>query len=132
MTDASAYILEDIQRKLEEAKSHLSEYLRKSSRAISAKKNLEDYEKVLAGALSILEKTVDEYPEDEELSKINRRLNAFYNKRKNVDHSDHKENVSNIISDLKSLAHWRKMETAYGRTLGFSDFRSLRGKVEKR
>ncbi|NIM45692.1 MAG: hypothetical protein GTO54_08740, partial [Nitrososphaeria archaeon] len=49
MTDASAYILEDIQRKLEEAKSHLSEYLRKSSRAISAKKNLEDYEKVLAG-----------------------------------------------------------------------------------
>lgn len=132
MTEASPYILEEIQQNLESAYSKLIQYLRKSSRAISAKKDLEGYEKKLGAVLGVFERTLKEYPNDEELKKIFERFSSFYIVRRSEAIQEQKETVSNLLRDLKSMVHWRKMETSYGRTLGFSDFRSLRGESKKR
>lgn len=132
MSDASAYVLEEIQEMLEKTLNMLVSYSRKSSRAISARRDLEEYEKGLKEVLGRFERTVDEYPEDEEVKKILDRFQAFFTERHNEDAQEQKERISHILSDLKSMVHWRKMETAYGKTLGFSDFRSLRGESKKR
>ena len=132
MTEASAYVVEDIQGKLESAYKRFVGYLRKSSRAISAKKDIEIYEKELGKILQIFEKTVDEYPEDEEIKKLADRFSLFYSKRHSLENQEQKDSISHLLSDLKSMVHWRKMETAYGRTLGFSNFRSLRSESKKR
>ena len=132
MTEASAYVLEEIQGKLESADKRLADYLRKSTRAISAKKDMEGYENGLKETLNLLERTVEEYPEDGEMKKITDRFSIFYSARHSGSMEAQRAGVSNILADLKSMVHWRKMETAYGRTLGFSDFRSLRGESKKR
>jgi DNA topoisomerase VI subunit B len=132
VTEASAYVVEEIQGKLESAHKKLVNYLRKSSRSISAKKEIVNYEKELDEVLKIFDKSVEEYPEDEEMKKIADRYSSFYSRRHSEDGQGQKETLSHLISDLKSLVHWRKMETAYGRTLGFSNFRSLRGESKKR
>jgi hypothetical protein len=132
LSEASAYVMEDIQKKMESANSRLASYLRKSSRAVSAKKDVESYEKELGVILDLLEKTLEEYPGDGELKGFSERFYNFYSTRKNETFQAQMDKISNFLSDLKSLVHWRKMETAYGRTLGFSDFRSLRGESKKR
>jgi hypothetical protein len=132
LSEASAYVLEGIQTKLESAIGKLSLYLRKSRRSISAKKDIQDYNRELSEINSLLEKTNEEYPDDGDLKKISERFYAFNSEKNNLSDEDQKEKLSFILSELKSLAHWRKMETAYGRTLGFSDFRSLRGESKKR
>jgi hypothetical protein len=132
LTETSAYVVEEIQEKLESTYKRLISYLRKSSRSISAKNDIELYEKELGDILQIFDKTASEYPEDEEMKKIADRFSLFYSRRHSQDGQGQKETISHLISDLKSLVHWRKMETAYGRTLGFSNFRSLRGESKKR
>lgn len=132
MVEASAYVLEDIQKELDTAHASLSSYLRKSSRAVSAKQDRAAYEKGLEGFLGALERTMGEYPHDEELKRFYERFYAFYSQRNDLDPRDQLEKISSLLSDLKSMVHWRKMETSYGRSLGFSDFRSLRGESKKR
>ncbi len=132
MTETSAYVVEEIQGKLESAYKRLISYLNKSNRSISAKKDIEMYEKELGDILKIFDKTVEEYQKDEEMKKIADRFSLFYSKRHNEEGPGQKETISHLISDMKSLVHWRKMETAYGKTLGFSNFRSLRGESKKR
>jgi len=132
VSDASAYVVEEIQGMLEKVLKKLVSYSRKSSRAISAKRDLEDYEKGLKEVLSRFEHTTAEYPEDEDMKKVLDRFQSFYTDRHSVDAKEQKEKISHILADLKSMVHWRKMETAYGKTLGFSDFRSLRGESKKR
>ncbi len=107
-------------------------YSNKVIRSISAKKELEEYEKELSEVLRLLEKTADNYPDDIEIKKISDRFSSFYAARHEGSVDKQKEKVSNFIGELKSLVHWRKMETAYGKTLGFSDFRSLRSESKKR
>jgi hypothetical protein len=132
VTEASAYLVEEIQEKIESALNKLNSYLRKSSRAISAKKDLADYEKELGEVLQLFERTVAEYPEDAEIIKLFEKFSSFFSKRHSEDGPGQKDRVSSILGDLKSMVHWRKMETAYGKTLGFSNFRSLRGESKKR
>jgi hypothetical protein len=54
------------------------------------------------------------------------------NYEKKLGEREQLEKLSHLVSDLKSMVHWRKMETSYGKTLGFSNFRSLRGESRKR
>ncbi|GBE18409.1 hypothetical protein BMS3Abin16_01009 [archaeon BMS3Abin16] len=132
MTEASAYVVEEIEEKLESSVKMLLSALRKSRRSISGKKDLASYEQGLEGVLRLFDKTVEEYPEDQELKKIVDRFSSFYSEKGLIDEQAQKEKLSNISSDLKSLIQWRKLETAHGRTLGFSDFRSLRSESKKR
>lgn len=132
MTNASAYTVEEIQNKMEEAQNSLVTYLRKSSRSISAKKDVDDYESQIESTLKIFEKTLKEYSNDNELQSLFERFKSFNSSRKEHDPSAQKEMLIKILSDIKSLAHWRKMETAYSSSLGFSDFRNLRGDSKKR
>jgi hypothetical protein len=132
MTEASAYVLEDIQGTFDAAYKRLVNYSRKSSRAISAKKDLAEYDRLLSEVFETFEKTALEYPDDEETNKLSIRFSSFFSERHNADIKQQKERISHLLTDLKSLVHWRKMETAYGKTLGFSNFRSLRGESRKR
>lgn len=132
MTEASAYVVEEIEGKLESSIKMLVSALRKSRRSISGKKDLASYEKGLDQVRGLLDKTVEEYPEDGELKKIVDRFSSFYSEKGLISVEEQKEKLSNISSDLKSIVHWRKMETAHGGTLGFSDFRSLRSESKKR
>ncbi len=132
MTNASAYTLEEIQSKMENAQDSLVAYLRKSSRSMSAKKDVEDYETHIESTLKLLEKTLKEYPNDNEMQALFDRFKSFDSSRKERDPSAQKEMLIKILGDLKSIAHWRKMETAYSSSLGFSDFRNLRGDSKKR
>jgi len=132
MTEASAYVLEEIGEQLEQALKRLQAYLRKSSRAISAKRDFQEYESSLSAVRERLERTALEYPGDEELGRVSSHFSKFYLDRHALEPKAQRERVDRFVSDLKSMAHWRKMETAYGRSLGFSDFRSLRGESKKR
>ncbi len=132
MTEASAYVVEEILEKLESSVKMLLSAINKSRRSISGKKDLASYEQGLKGVRGLFDKTVEEYPEDRELKKIEDRFSSFYSEKGLIDEQAQKEKLSNIASDLKSLVHWRKMETAHGGTLGFSDFRSLRSESKKR
>lgn len=132
MTEASAYLVEELQGKLESAYNKLISHLRKSSRAISAKEDLANYYREIEDILKKFNKAIEEYPDDDELGKVFDRFSAFFAIRHEMEAKEQKETVSHLISDLKSMAHWRKMETAYGKTLGFSDFRNLRGGSNKR
>jgi hypothetical protein len=78
VTEASAYVIEEIQGKMESAYSKLFNYLRKSSRAISAKKDLADYESDLEKTIKIFETTLKDFPDDEELKKASERFSSFY------------------------------------------------------
>jgi hypothetical protein len=132
VTEASAYVVEEIQGELESAYKTLSRFSRKSSRAISAKRDQQNYEKQLGELLKIFEKKGEEYPDDEEILKFSERFSNFYSERRGMKSKEQLEKLSHLVSDLKSMVHWRKMETSYGKTLGFSNFRSLRGESRKR
>jgi hypothetical protein len=132
VTEASAYVIEDIQGEMESAYKILSSFSRKSSRSISAKRDQQNYEKKLGEILKIFERKGEEYPDDEEMLKFSERFSNFYSERRGMDSREQLEKLSHLVSDLKSMVHWRKMETSYGKTLGFSNFRSLRGESRKR
>jgi hypothetical protein len=132
VTEASAYVVEEIEEKLESSYKMFLSALRKSRRSISGKKDLASYEQGLEGVLKLFNKIVEEYPEDKDLKKIEERFSSFYSEKGLIDEQAQKEKLSNISSDLKSLVHWRKMESAHGGTLGFSDFRSLRSESKRR
>ncbi len=106
MTEASAYVVEEIEEKLESSIKMLLSALRKSRRSISGKKDLASYEHGLEGVLSLFDKTVKEYPEDRELIKIGDRFSSFYSEKGLLDDQAQKVKLSNISSDLKSLVHW--------------------------
>jgi hypothetical protein len=125
-------VVEEIQGELESAYKILSSFSRKSSRAISAKRDQQNYEKQLGELLKIFEKKGEEYPDDEEMHKFSERFSNFYSERRGISVKEQLEKLSHLVSDLKSMVHWRKMETSYGKTLGFSNFRSLRGESRKR
>jgi hypothetical protein len=132
VTEASAYVIEVIQGEMESAYKILSSFSRKSSRSISAKRDQQNYEKKLGEILKIFERKGEEYPDDEEMLKFSERFSNFYSERRGMDSREQLEKLSHLVSDLKSMVHWRKMETSYGKTLGFSNFRSLRGESRKR
>jgi hypothetical protein len=132
VTEASAYVIEEIQGEMESAYKILSSFSRKSSRSISAKRDQQNYEKKLGEILKIFERKGEEYPDDEEMLKFSERFSNFYSERRGMDSREQLEKLSHLVSDLKSMVHWRKMETSYGKTLGFSNFRSLRGESRKR
>lgn len=132
MTEASAYTVEDVEKKIQTAYDKLLSYSRKSKRAISAKQDLEAYESSLKSSMKELDRSLLDYPDDTEMRKIADRVASFITNRHNDDLNTQKTKLNDIITDLKSISHWRKMESSRGSSLGFSDFRSLRGESKKR
>ena len=119
MVKASAYTLEEIANKLNEAFGMFID-------------EEEAYGETIKGVKEELEKLVNKYPEDNELRDYFKAFEDFYEKREELDRKKEKERLIWLESEINHIVHWRKLGMSAGRVLPFRDFRSMRGETGRR
>ncbi len=121
MVKASAYTLEEVAERLDEAFGMFID-------------GDEEYGSVIGEVKERLEKLSEKYPDDRELKEYLEAFRDFYSKREegSLSREEEKERLVWLKSEINNIVHWRKLGMSAGRVLPFRDFRSMRGETGRR
>ncbi|NOZ59166.1 MAG: hypothetical protein GXO66_06285 [Euryarchaeota archaeon] len=121
MVKASAYTLEEVAERLDEAFGMFID-------------GDEEYASVIREVKERLEKLSEKYPDDGELREYLQAFQDFYSKREEgkLTRDEEKERLVWLKSEINHIVHWRKLGMSAGRVLPFKDFRSMRGEIGRR
>ncbi len=121
MVKASAYTLEEVAERLDEAFGMFID-------------GDEEYGSVIGEVKVRLEKLSEKYPDDRELKEYLEAFRDFYSKREegSLSREEEKERLVWLKSEINNIVHWRKLGMSAGRVLPFRDFRSMRGETGRR
>lgn len=134
MSEASGYLLGDIEEILNSARKNLKEHLSIGSFKIKGREKAEEYKKELSNCMEKLEEIVASYPDDSEINSFYNKFSSFYvdQREKESYGEDDRKKLDKLIEDIREIAQWRKMEHASGESLPFGDYRRMRESYRKR
>ncbi len=115
MVKASAYTVEDVARRLDDAFGMFID-------------GDEGYIQVLEEVRTRLQELTERYPKDDEVAEFLQAFESYLKAREEgMSREDEKARLVWLKSELNHIVHWRKLGMSAGRVLPFKDFRSLRG-----
>jgi hypothetical protein len=92
-----------------------------------------EYESELDSITRKLEKTIEKYPNDEEIKVyFNDFLSFIEERKKGMKPEKEKKEISEFLSNLRHIIEWRKLGMSSGSRLPYKDYRSLRGERGRR
>ena len=121
MVKASAYTIEEIAEKLDEAFGMFID-------------EEEGYDEAIREIKERLEKLTEKYPDDKELKEYLQAFQDYYSEKEEgkLTRESEKERLVWLKSEINHIVHWRKLGMSAGRVLPFRDFRSMRGEIGRR
>lgn len=134
MSEASGYLIGDIEQILNNARKNLKEHLSIGSFRITGREKAEKYKKELSRCMEKLEEITANYPDDKEINAFHDKFSSFYVEQREKESyaEDDRKKLDNLIEDIREIAQWRKMEHAAGENLPFGDYRRMRESYRKR
>ena len=134
MSEASGYLLGDIEDVLNNARKNLKEHLTVGSFRIKGREKAEKYKKELSNCMEKLEEIVASYPGDKEVNDFYNKFSSFYVEQREKESyaEEDRKKLDKLIENIREIAQWRKMEHAAGENLPFGDYRRMRESYRKR
>jgi|GEM_PF-1445235 len=134
MSDASGYLVSEIERSVDSAFSLLSEHLAAGEMRIKSKERARDYKQALSKCVEKLEDVLEQHPQDSEIKSFHEKFFSFYieQKEKESYEKKDKEKLLKLLEEIREISQWRKIEHASGERLPFGDFRSMREEYKRR